>query len=202
MVGLRLEKHCRAQYLDDYVYSWDTDYHRLLLDEDSPAKVRHADYTDLGVYDCGSSECGTYTETELVFILPWKDSFHDVIDGVCRGGLYLHSYINCPHDAGHLRYYAIVDIVSIRESDGNITSLGSYTTPEEATDASAGSTGETDVQYSFFLDIDNALVDENHRVGLRVRSYAKRWGEWGAGSYLRLYHTFNEDDTFVYLKYV
>ena len=202
MAEFRLEKHCRAQYLTDFSYTWDTSYNRLLLDEDSPAKVRHNDYTEFSVHDCGSGECDTYDETVLVFILPWKNSFHDVIDGVCRGSMYIHSYLNCPHDPGHGKYYAIVDIVTIRQSDGNITSLASYTSPTEELSAGAGDTDEIDVQYEFFLDVDNALVDENRRVGLRVRGYAKSWGEWYTGSYVRLYHTFNQDETFIYLKYV
>jgi len=202
MAELRLKKHCRAQYLTDFSYTWDTSYNRLLLDEDSPAKVRHTDYTDLDVYDCGSSECGTYTETELVFILPWKDSFHDVIDGVCRGSLRVYAEVHGGAGFMDMRYYTITDIVVIRESDGNIMSLGSYTSPTEHIHADSNESNENDIQYQFFIDVDNELVDENHRAGLRVRSYARKWTNVSLSETLRLCHTFNEDDTFVNLKYV
>ena len=204
MAEFRLEKHCRAQYLTDFSYSWDTSYNRLLLDEDLPTKVRHNDYTSLSVHDCGGSDCGTNDETVLIFILPWKNSFHDVIDGVCRGSVYIHGHIAGVGGTQNLRYYVIVDIVTVRESDGNITSLASYTSPTESLGAGNGDEDDCDVQYPFFLDVDNALVDENHRVGLRIRSYARHWGSgsWTGACYLRLYHTFNEDETFIYLKYV
>ncbi len=201
MVDWRVETLCRAQHLTDYTFSWDTTYNKVVINKDLDDKTRHDDYTSCSIYDCGTgSECSTYTETILTFISPMKPSYRDVIDGVCDGGLHMTGYLWGQSTCGYMRYYAIVQLVRIRESDGNATVLGSYTTPTEYI-AACDEQITRDIFYPFFIDVDNALVDENHRFALRIRTYARKWGNENS-IWLRIHHDLNADDTFVNLKYV
>ncbi len=204
MVDWRVETFCRAQYLNDFSYTWDTDYHRLLLIRDMNSSVRSTDYTDVGIYDCGTSECSSYTETTTTFILSRKSSYREVIDGVCEGGVRLRGQISGNNGTAYLKWYGKAHLITIRESDGSKTTLGEYTTPTEqiGRSFSTGDSETLDIVYPFFIDIDNEVVDENHRFALDVKTYARMWGDGITGYSLRVYHTFNQNDTYVYLMYV
>lgn len=193
MAEMRIPESLRCQHLNDFSYTWDETYNKLLLRNDLATNHSTTDSTALS-----SIPLDSYGDNIFDFILPWKYKYRTILDGTARGSVKFD--ITAYANTGQTTTYAYVVITLLAITSAGVeTTLGTATTGTKSVQDDAGGAATTSShEIPFWMNIDNQIIDEDNKLVLRVNVKAK-YTETGSTTSVSgtLYHAKNADDTFI-----
>lgn len=198
MSEMRIPESLRAQHLDDFSYTWDAVYTKLLLRNNLATNHSTTDSTALS-----SIPLGSYGNNIFDFILPWKYKYRTVLDGVARGSVKFELTARANTGNTTIYGYAIITLMAVT-SAGAGTTLGTCTTAEKSiATVNTGQDYTITPEIPFWIDLDNVTIDEDNKFVMRANIKAK-YAETGTTSYVlgAIHHAKNADDLFVEIPLV